>query len=70
MLTDEQVEYIAEYIFSMADWAYISTYLTENFAIEDLIECDHDKPVNERRFTDAQYEAVMAGVYPAEYSAK
>ena len=68
MLTEKQVEYTAGYIFSMADWAYILTYLMENFAIEDLIESDHDKPENERVFTDTQYDAVMAGVYPAEYN--
>lgn len=66
LLTDEQVEYFAENVFELADWAYISTYLTENFGIEDCIEYDHIK--GNGKFTKFQYEAVMAGQTPKEYA--
>ena len=65
LMTDEQVEYFAEDVFQLADWAYISTYLVENFEIDDCIEYDHIKGTG--MFTDFQYKAVMAGKYPAEY---
>ena len=68
MLTDEQVEYFAGDVFQLADWAYISTYLAENFDLEDLIEFDHDyNPEGRRLFNDFQYEAVMNNMYPSEY---
>ena len=68
MLTDEQVEYFAGDVFQLADWAYISTYLAENFDLDDLIEFDHNyNPEGRRLFNDFQYEAVMAGKYPSEY---
>lgn len=68
LLTDEQVEYFASDVFQLADWAYISTYLCENFDLDDLIEFDHDcNPEGRRLFSKLQYEAVMAGKYPAEY---
>lgn len=35
LMTDEQVEDFAEDVFNIADWAYISTYLAENFEIGD-----------------------------------
>lgn len=68
MLTDEQVEYFANDVFQLADWAYISTYLAENFNLDDLIEFDHDyNPEGRRLFNDFQYQAVMAGMTPKEY---
>lgn len=68
MLTDEQVEYFAGDAFELADWAYISTYLCENFDLDDLIEFDHNyNPEGRRLFNEFQYEAVMAGKYPSEY---
>ena len=65
LMTDAQIEYFAEDVFELADWAYISTYLVENFDIDDCIEFDHIKGTG--MFTQLQYEAVMAGKYPAEY---
>ena len=68
MLTDEQIEYFAGDVFGLANWAYIATYLTENFDLDDLIEFDHDyNPIGQRLFNDIQYEAVMNNMYPAEY---
>ena len=66
LMTDEQVEYFAEDVFELADWAYITTYLTENFEIEDSIEFDHIKGGG--MFTKFQYEAVMNGQTPKEYA--
>ena len=68
LLTDEQVEYFAEDVFELADWACIATYLAENFDLDDCIEFDHRKGTG--MFTDQQYEAVMAGMYPREYVAR
>ena len=68
MLTDEQIEYFAVDVFGLANWAYIATYLTESFDLDDLIEFDHDyNPIGQRLFNDVQYEAVMNNMYPAEY---
>ena len=68
MLTDEQVEYFASDVFQLADWAYISTYLAENFDLDDLIEFDHKyNPEGRRLFSNFQYEAVMHDMYPSEY---
>lgn len=66
MLTDEQVEYFAKDVFGIADWAHISTYLTENFEIDDCIEFDHIKGGG--MFTKFQYDAIMDGKTPAEYA--
>lgn len=68
LLTEEQVEYFAKDVYYLADWACISTYLTENFELDDLIEYDHDH--NEGMFTQVQYEAVMNDMYPKEYVEK
>lgn len=68
MLTDEQVEYFASDVFQLADWAYISTYLCQNFDLDDLIQFDHDyNPEGRRLFNQFQYEAVMNNTYPSEY---
>lgn len=64
MLTDRQVEFLAESIFWEADWAYISTYITDDFWIEDAIEADAGETI----FTQHQYEAVMNGQTPKEYA--
>ena len=66
LMTDEQVEYFAEDVFELADWAYICTYLAENFDIDDYIEFDHIKGGG--MFTKFQYEAVMNGQTPKEYA--
>ena len=64
MLTDKQVEYFAEDVFKLADWACIATYLAENFDIEDCIEADEGQTI----FTYHQYEAVMNGQTPKEFA--
>ena len=66
LMTDEQVAYFAEDVFELADWAYISTYLVENFELDDCIEFDHIKDGG--MFSKFQYEAVMAGMTPKEYA--
>jgi hypothetical protein len=65
LLTDAQVEYFAEDVFELADWAYISTYLTENFEMEDTIE--YDEITGRGIFTDFQHDAVAEGMTPKEY---
>lgn len=68
LLTDAQVEYFANDVFGLADWACIATYLAENFDLDDLIEFDHNyNPEGRRLFSDFQYEAVMHDTYPSEY---
>ena len=68
MLTDEQIEHFAGFVFGLADWAYIATYLAESFDLDGIIEFDHDcNPIGRRLFNDIQYEAVMNNMYPAEY---
>jgi len=61
MLTDEQAEYFAEDVFGLAEWACITTYLAENFCIDDCIEFGGI-------FTRFQKEAVKNGMTPAEYA--
>ena len=65
MLTDEQVEYFAGDVFGLADWAYICTYLTENFEMEDCIL--YDETTGGGMFTDFQHDAVAEGMTPKEY---
>lgn len=62
MLTDEQIDYLAEDVFHLADWACIATYLAENFEIEDVIEFDSDV------FTQFQKDAIANEMTPKEYS--
>ena len=65
LLTDDQVEYFAEDVFGLADWACICTYLTENFEMEDCIL--YDETVGGGMFTDFQHDAVAEGMTPKEY---
>lgn len=65
MLTDAQVEYFAEDVFGLADWAYISTYLAENFEMDDTIE--YDEITGGGMFTDFQHDAIAEGMTPLEY---
>lgn len=67
MLTDEQIDYLTEDVFHLADWACISTYLTENYVIEESIGfyCDD---YEEDIFTKFQREAIINGMTPKEYS--
>lgn len=62
MLTDEQIDYLAEDVFQLADWACIDTYLAENFEIEDVIE------FNSGVFTQFQKDAVTNEMTPKEYA--
>lgn len=62
MLTDEQIDYLAEDVFQLADWACIDTYLAENFEIEDVIE------FNSGVFTQFQKDAVANEMTPKEYA--
>lgn len=66
MLTDEQVEYFTKDVFGLAEWACITTYLTENFELDDSIEFDDIKDGGV--FTEFQKEAVANGMTPAEYA--
>lgn len=66
LMTDAQVDYYAEDVFELADWAYICTYLAENFDIEDSIEFDHIKGGG--MFTKFQHEAIQNGMTPKEYA--
>ena len=66
LMTDEQVEYFAEDVFQLADWACIATYLAEDFEIEDCIEYDHIKGTG--MFSELQYEAVMFAMTPKAYA--
>ena len=65
LLTNAQVEYFAEDVFELADWAYISTYLAENFEMEDCIA--YDEINGNGIFTEFQHEAVVEGMTPKEY---
>lgn len=66
MLTDEQVGYFTKDVFGLAEWACIGTYLAENFELDDSIEFDGIKDGG--IYTKFQYEAVMNGMTPKEYS--
>lgn len=63
MLTDRQVEFLAESIFWEADWAYISTYITNDYWIDDAIEADAAETI----FTYHQYEAILNDMTPKEF---
>ena len=66
LMTDEQVAYFAEDVFGLADWAYICTYLAENFDIDDCIQYDYEHDGG--KFTYHQYEAVMNDMTPKEFA--
>ena len=64
LLTDKQAEYFAEDVFGLADWAYICTYLVENFELDDIIEEDAEKGGG--IFNETQHSAVKQGLLPRE----
>lgn len=64
MLTDEQIDYLAEDVFHLADWACIATYLAENFEIDDLIYFSEPGKI----FSKFQIEAIENDMTPKEYS--
>ena len=66
LLTDAQVEYFAEDVFWLADWACIATYLTENFEMDGTIL--YDEITGEGIFSDFQHDAVAEGMTPKEYA--
>ena len=66
LMTDEQVAYFAEDVFGLADWAYICTYLSENFDIEESIQYDYEH--GGTMYTKHQYEAIMNDMTPKEYA--
>ena len=68
LLTDAQIEYFAEDVFELADWACIATYLAENFELDDCIEYDGIRDGG--MFSLLQYYAVMEGMTPKEYKEK
>lgn len=61
LLTDKQVEVIADDVFELAEWAYVSTYIAENEDIEEMILTD-----DEEFFTEQQRRAVRRGLLPCE----
>lgn len=63
MLTDEQIDYLAEDVFHLADWACIATYL-EDFEIDDLIYYSEPGKI----FSKFQIEAIENDMTPKEYS--
>lgn len=65
LLSEAQVEFVAKAIFEQADWAFICTYLTDSFFIEDCIQFDELKGGG--IFTPTQHEAIQKGVTPADY---
>ena len=65
LLTDKQVEYFAEDVLALAEWACIATYLAENYELDDCIEYDGIK--NGGIFSLLQYTAVMSGMTPKEF---
>lgn len=64
MLTEEQIEYYAEDIFYLAEWAHIETYL-QDAPIWDAIECDDER--GNGHFTEFQKEAIAHDMTPLEW---
>lgn len=65
LMTEAQLEYFADDVFGLADWASICTYLAENFEIDDCVQ--FDEITGRGMFTDFQHEAVAQGMTPKEY---
>lgn len=66
MLTEKQIEYLAECAFNEADWASILTVIGNDYWIDSTIEYEGIR--GNRMFTKFQYEAVVDGQTPKEYS--
>ena len=62
LLTDEQIQYLATVIFTIADWACIETICSEDVHIDTEIERE------DKIFTKLQQAAVKRGMYPALYA--
>lgn len=65
LLTPKQAAYFAEDVLELAEWAYICTYLAENFELDDSIE--YDEITGSGFFTDFQHDAIAEGMTPLEY---
>lgn len=64
MLTEKQIEYLAEALFWEADWSYIATVINNDYWIYDAIDFGYDGG----HFTRFQYEAITNGQTPKEYA--
>ena len=67
MLTDEQIDRCTKSVFQNLEWSCVATNITESFWIEDLIDFSYGM-ASETVFTQFQYDAVMNGMTPKEYS--
>lgn len=65
MLTEKQIEYLAECAFNEADWASILTIINNDCWIEDAIEFGD---IEGGVFTYHQYEAIMNDMTPKEFA--
>ena len=63
MLTEEQIEYLAECALNEADWSCITTVITNDYWIDDAIDFGYDGGI----FTHHQYEAIMNDMTPLEF---
>lgn len=64
LLTEKQIEHIAEFILIEADGSSITSCLLDDFWMEDDIIAD----AGMNFYTELQYDAVMAGKLPREYA--
>lgn len=65
-ITDQQADYLAQQVFGMAEWAYVSSMIEENELIEDAIALDTEHKV----FTADQYDALGNGMSPRDWANK
>lgn len=66
-LTDEQVDYFTFNLYEIAEWAYIETYISENFLIEDCIDEGTNTGNEKSIFDEFQVDAVRSEMTPKEY---
>lgn len=59
-LTHEQAELFAEDLFSIAEWAFIETYIAENIDIEAFIISSYESGTGD--FTEEQYKLAFNGL--------
>ena len=64
MLTDKQIEHLAESVFDEVDWISVSSFLTSDFWLEDDIIFYEGAGI----FTRHQHEAIMYGMTPKVYA--
>ena len=63
LLTEKQIEYLAECALNEADWSCIQTLITNDYWIDDAIDFGYDGGI----FTHHQYEAIMNDMTPLEF---